>query len=67
MIDLLKYNKQKVVIYMLKETLVRIAVIIIIAIILNIVFKKTPTDSNTQRLIRKWSRIITNVTTVLAF
>lgn len=53
MIQLLECNKtKKVVIYMLKEIMARIAgivVIIIIAIIVNFVLKRIPNDSNIKR------------------
>lgn len=50
---------------MLKEMIIRVAIIIIIAVILNIICKETPNDSKKKRLIRKWGRVITNIGTAI--
>lgn len=52
---------------MLKETIFRVAIAIIIAVILNFIFKITSEDedSDTKILISKWGRVITNVGTAI--
>ena len=52
---------------MFKETIIRVGITIIIAVIVNLILKKTSEDedSDTKILISKWGRVITNVGTAI--